>query len=133
MTQDKDDFADDDGDADVGDRSGDVAAVRPNRFGLTGKDKRHLRALGNQLRPIVMIGREGLTDAVFRAIDQAHRGSELIKLKIVELGDVNRKEVALELDLHSESQVVGMVGGTMLLYRRNRKEPKIVLPSQPDA
>ena len=105
------------------------AAARPNRFGLTGKDKRHLRSLGNQMRPVVMIGREGLTDAVFRAIDQAHRGNELIKVKIVELGEVDRKAVAAELDERTESQVVGMVGGTILLYRRNRKEPKIVLPS----
>ncbi|MCA9757162.1 MAG: ribosome assembly RNA-binding protein YhbY [Candidatus Eisenbacteria bacterium] len=107
----------------------DSASAAPNRFGLTGKDKRHLRSLGNQMRPAVMIGQEGLTDAVFRAIDQAHRGNELIKLKILEPGDVDRKAIARELDDRSDSQVVGMVGGTILLYRR-KKEPKILLPSK---
>ena len=104
-------------------------AVPRNRFGLTGKDRRYLRSLGNQMRPAVMVGREGLTDAVFRAIDQAHHGQELIKLKILEPGAVDRKAIAAELDERTESQIVGMVGGTMLLYRRNRKEPKIQLPS----
>lgn len=77
-----------------------------------------------------MIGREGLSDAVFRAIDQAHRGSELIKLKILEPGAVDRKALAAELDGAGESQVVGMVGGVLLLYRRHPEEPKIVLPSE---
>ncbi|MEZ4649656.1 MAG: YhbY family RNA-binding protein [Candidatus Eisenbacteria bacterium] len=105
------------------------ANTAPNRFGLTGKDKRHLRSLGNQMRPSVMIGQEGLTDAVFRAIDQAQRGNELIKLKILEPGEVDRKAIAREIDERSDSQVVGLVGGTMLLYRR-KKQPKILLPSK---
>ena len=81
----------------------DSASAVPNRFGLTGKDKRHLRSLGNQMRPAVMIGQEGLTDAVFRAIDQAHRGNELIKLKILEPGDV------VEVDISGVGRLVNPV------------------------
>ncbi len=97
---------------------------------LKGKDRRHLRSIGHELRPAVMVGREGLTDAVLAAIDQAHNGSELIKLKILEPGEVDRKAFAAELDERSASQVVGMVGGVLLLFRRDEDSPKISLPSE---
>ena len=96
---------------------------------LTGKDRRYLRSLGNPLKPVVWIGKEGLTAAVRRSIDEAHQGSELIKLKILELGDHDRKEIASQIEEGTKSQVVGMVGGTLLLFRRNVKKPVIELPS----
>jgi len=100
---------------------------------LTGKDRRKLRSLGHALRPAVMIGREGLTAAVYDAVEKAHNGSELIKLKILEPGQVDRKAIAAELNEETRSEVVGMVGGVMLLYRRNRKAPEIKLPSEGNA
>lgn len=96
---------------------------------LTGKDRRYLRSLGNALKPVVWIGKEGLTPAVRRSIDESHRGAELIKVKILELGDHDRKAIAAEIEEVSGSSVVGLVGGTLLLYRRNRKKPLIELPS----
>lgn len=96
---------------------------------LSGKDRRYLRSLGNQLRATVWIGKEGLTPPVMRAIDDAHRGSELIKVKILELGDHDRKAIADAITKQSPSMLAGMVGGTILLYRRDKEKPRIVLPS----
>jgi RNA-binding protein len=96
---------------------------------LTGKDRRKLRSLGHALRPVVLIGREGLTEPIFDAIEAAHHGSELIKLKILEPGQVDRKAIATELNEQTHSEMVGMVGGVLLLYRRNHKDPEIRLPS----
>lgn len=97
---------------------------------LTGKDRRFLRALGNPLRPVVWIGKEGLTGAVLHAIEDAHRGSELIKVKILEISDHDRKAIAAEIVTKSRSLLAGMVGGTILLYRRDPEKPKLVLPSR---
>lgn len=97
---------------------------------LIGKDRRYLRSLGHALKPVVWIGKDGLTPAVRRSIDEAHRGAELIKLKILEPGDHDRKEIAAELEAIANSSVVGMIGGTLLLYRRDDKKPVITLPSE---
>ena len=97
---------------------------------LTGKDKRHLRSLGNQLRPVVLIGKEGLTAAVLQSLDDAHRGSELVKVNILELGDHDRHAIAESIATQSASLVAGMVGGTILLYRRDKEKPRIELPSR---
>lgn len=96
---------------------------------LSGKDRRYLRSLGNALKPVVWVGREGLTPGILRSIDEAHSGGELIKIKILEPGATDRKAFAAELANATPSAVVGMVGGTILLYRRNEEEPRIALPS----
>lgn len=98
--------------------------------GLTGKDRRALRAMGNQLKAMVYIGREGVTPSLLQSIDEAHAHHELIKVKIVELAGHDRKGVAAELETRSDSTVVGMVGGTMLLYRKDLDTPRIELPSE---
>ncbi|MCA9729552.1 MAG: YhbY family RNA-binding protein [Candidatus Eisenbacteria bacterium] len=100
---------------------------------LTGKDRRYLRGLGNPLKPVVWIGREGITPGVLRSIDEAHLGAELIKVKMLDPGEHDRKAVAAELAEKSPSHFVGMVGGTILLFRRHPEKPRISLPSESDA
>jgi RNA-binding protein len=96
---------------------------------LSGKDRRYLRSVGHPLRPVVLIGKEGLTPSVLQSIDAAHRGAELVKVKILELADHDRQEIAASIAASTPSLVVGLVGGTILLYRRDDDDPKIELPS----
>ena len=48
---------------------------------LRGKDRRYLRGLGNALRPTVYLGKEGLSAAVIRSLEQAYANSELVKVR----------------------------------------------------
>ena len=100
---------------------------------LTGKDRRFLRALGNPLKPTVMIGRDGPNEAVLAAIDDAHRTAELVKVRVLDTCDLHRREVAEQLDRDSRSVVVQPVGRTILLYRRHPEKPRISRPSAPVA
>ena len=45
---------------------------------LTGKQRRYLRSKGQQLKPVVMIGRAGISDSVMREVDTALKDHELI-------------------------------------------------------
>ncbi len=98
---------------------------------LTGADRRTLRALGNTLKPTVFIGRDGVSDDVLEAIEAAHRGAELIKVKVLDTCTRHRKEVAGELESRSGSEFIQLLGRTVLLYRRHPDEPRISLPSHP--
>jgi RNA-binding protein len=98
---------------------------------LRGNDRRALRAMGNALKPVVVVGKEGVSPAVLHAIDDAHSREELIKLRVLDTCDLDRKEVAALLDERSESTVVQVLGRTVLLYRRHPESPRISLPSQP--
>ncbi|MFZ5476172.1 MAG: YhbY family RNA-binding protein [Myxococcota bacterium] len=89
---------------------------------LTGKQKRHLRALGHHLSPVVMIGHQGLTDAVVEHTNAALDVHELVKVKT--LAD----DVTAELAEKTGAAIVQELGHTALLYRRRKKDPVIVLP-----
>jgi RNA-binding protein len=95
---------------------------------LSGKQRRHLRALGHELRPIVQIGKDGIDDGVVAAIDQALVDHELVKIKVGENADVDRESAADVLAARTSSEVAQVLGNTLLLYRANSDDPIIVLP-----
>lgn len=94
---------------------------------LTGKQKRYLRGLGHDLKPVVMIGKSEITDALLQETDAALEHHELIKVKLLESSMTDRKEAAADLAANVNADVAQILGRTFLLYRKSR-EPKIVLP-----
>lgn len=95
---------------------------------LTGKQRRYLRGLGNELTPVVMIGRNGLSDTVLRTLVDAFNNAELVKVKLQDGFDGVRYDVAEELAKNVSAQLVHVLGKTILLYRRHLEKPKIILP-----
>ena len=95
---------------------------------LSGKQRRHLRALGHALRPIVQVGRDGLDDGLVAAVDRALTDHELVKVKLGEGADLDRHEAAADLAARTHSEVAQVLGHTVLLYRPHPDEPEIELP-----
>jgi RNA-binding protein len=95
---------------------------------LTGKQRRHLRALAYDLKPTVSVGKSGITPAVVRSVDEAYRNSELIKARLERSFEIDRKEGAQQLATSTESHLVQVLGRTVLLYRPDPDEPEIKLP-----
>ena len=95
---------------------------------LTGKQRRHLRALGHHLDPVVQLGKGGLTDGVTTAVGEALEQHELIKIRLGTECPDDRDDVAGALAEALKAEVAQTLGRTILLYTRHPKEPKIQLP-----
>jgi len=95
---------------------------------LTGKQKRFLRALAHDKKPVVQLGKEGLTDAVRKAVDQSLETHELIKVKVASSGDESLDALGERLADQTRSSLCEVIGRTLLFYRRRTKKPTIVLP-----
>lgn len=95
---------------------------------LTGKQRRHLRALGHDLRPIVQVGKDGIDDGLVAAVEHALDDHELVKLKVGEAAGLDRHEAAEAIAQRTHSEVAQVLGNTVLLYRAHPDEPEIVLP-----
>jgi RNA-binding protein len=89
---------------------------------------RHLRALGHDLKPVVNIGKDGITDGLVSAANAALLTHELIKVKVLTEAPVERKEAAEDLATRAEAVLAQVLGRTFLLYKRHPKKPKIQLP-----
>ncbi len=95
---------------------------------LTPKQRSHLSGLGHTLQPIVTIGKDGLTDSVVAALEQALLDHELVKVRVGNSSSEDRKEVATRLAERAAAQLASVVGKTMLIYKAHPEKPKIKLP-----
>jgi RNA-binding protein len=100
------------------------------RDALTGKQRRHLRALAHHIDPVVQVGKGGMTDALTDALDRALTDHELVKVRVLEGAPAGRRELAQPLADALDAQVVGTVGRIVILYRMRKENPEIVLPAR---
>jgi len=94
---------------------------------LTGKQKRYLRGLGHDLKPVIMVGKNEINESLVSETDSALAAHELIKVKILESCTTDRHEVADSLAKSCGADVAQVLGRTLLLYRMG-EEAKIELP-----
>ena len=95
---------------------------------LTGKQRRYLRSLGHPLTVIVQLGKDGISEGLLAAVEQALVDHELIKIKVGEAAGLDRHEAAEQVAAKTKSQVAQVLGNTVLLYRAHEEDPKIELP-----
>jgi RNA-binding protein len=94
---------------------------------LNGKQKRYLRSLASRDRAIFQIGKDGLSDAMIEQIGNALKSRELVKISVLKNSSADLKETAFDLAMHTKSEVVQIIGHTIVLYRK-AEEPQILLP-----
>ena len=88
---------------------------------LTSTQIKRLKAAGHRLglKPVVIVGQNGLSDNLQAEIAGALLHHELIKLRIPALGKAGKRELAEELCAHHEAQLVESIGNVIVIYRRN--------------
>ncbi len=95
---------------------------------LTNKQKSYLRSLAQSERAIFQIGKDGISDALINTLKDALKARELVKLSVLKTAPTDDlKELAFDLARLSGSEVVQIIGRTIILYKKG-KEPKILLP-----
>jgi len=96
---------------------------------LTGKQARYLRGLGHSLKPILQVGKAGVTDGFVQQVRKALETHELIKVKLIKSAPDSVKVAGAQLAERVPCQIAQTIGKTVLLYRRREENPEIVLPS----
>lgn len=92
---------------------------------LTSKDRASLRKIANSLDTILQVGKGGIGEQVIKQADDALEAREIIKGKVLENAPAFAREVADELAAATNSEVVQVIGTKFVLYRKNKKNPKI--------
>lgn len=89
---------------------------------MTSKERASLRARANSLEAVFQVGKGGISDTLIKQTDDALTARELIKLKVLrDTCPSTPREAAEKLANATNSQVVGVIGGVMILYRYNPK------------
>ena len=94
---------------------------------MTGKQRRYLRAIAHSIKPVLNLGKQGLTKQIIKEIESQLMDHELIKLKVLDACPLTKNECAENLSINTEIEVVQIIGKTLLLFCQNPDDPKIKL------
>ena len=95
---------------------------------LTNNQKKHLRILSHDLRPVVMVGQQGLTDAVLAELELTMTKHELLKVKVRSNGREEKQQIVSKILEFSQAALVQVIGGVLVIYRPFEENPSIILP-----
>ena len=95
---------------------------------FTSKQRSYLKGLASTEEAIFQIGKASITPSMIQAIDDAIEKRELIKISVLKNCMDDPRELANIVSERTHSNVVIVIGKKIVLYRPNRKNPKIVLP-----
>ncbi len=97
---------------------------------LTGKQKRFLRSEAHHLTPIFQVGKGGVNDHMLKQISEALEVRELLKVSILTNNEDDKNDVAIKLAKGTKSELVQLIGLTVVLYKPSKENKKIVLPTK---
>lgn len=95
---------------------------------LTSKQRAYLRGLANSYDTILIVGKGGLTDTIYKQAADALKARELIKGKVLETCEYSSREAADIIAENVGGDVVQVIGYKFVLYKPNPDEPQIKLP-----
>ena len=100
---------------------------------LSEHQKKHLRGIGHQLKPLIMVGDAGLSESLLAEYETTLDHHELMKVR-VRVGDRDARDALIEkLCTDTSAVLIQRIGNIALLYRPNLKkkpEKRIRLPAK---
>ena len=106
---------------------------KPRPQALSSAQRRFVRARAHHLRPLVSIGKAGITEGVIDATHEALRIHELIKVSLPGDSSTQKDELAKSLSAITGSHVIQQIGHVVVLFRQKKTKTVFVLPKQDSA
>lgn len=85
---------------------------------LSSAQRKQLRSLAHHVKPVVYVGKQGLTDGLLSAVEDALLSHELIKVKFNDFKE-EKKSISERIAAHAGAQVAGIIGNVLILYREH--------------
>jgi RNA-binding protein len=95
---------------------------------LSNRELRELKARAQRLKPMFKVGKDGLSPAFLKAVDETLDHRELVKVKFDEFKE-QKKELGPKLASSVAANLIMQVGHVVVLFRR-KPAPN---PSEPSA
>lgn len=96
---------------------------------LKPAQKRYLRGQAHHLKAVLQSGAKGVTEPFLAEVGVALDQHELIKLKLAASDREERAAMIDRITSATGASLVQAIGHTIVLFRRNRDDPKIAIPA----
>lgn len=95
---------------------------------LNANQKRYLRSLAHDLKPVILVGHKGVTDAVLKELELALAHHELVKVRVSDDDRESRMQSIDRICTEARAEVVQTIGRIACFYRRNPDRAQFTLP-----
>lgn len=92
------------------------------------KVKKYLRGRAHDLKPCILVGKEGLTEGLLTEIERTAESVELLKVKVLNNAPAETREIAAQLDEKLRGVVVGTVGHTIIYFLPGKEGSHFLTP-----
>ena len=90
---------------------------------LSSKQKKYLKSQAHPLKPLVQIGKSGVTQQSIQSIETALGQHELVKIKFIAF-KTEKEDFLDDIIEGSRSQFVSLIGHVLTLYRPHEEQEK---------
>ncbi len=90
---------------------------------LKSSERKALRSLAHPLKPVVQVGKSGVSDSLIKMIRQALESHELIKVRFIEHKE-QKKTLATEIAEKAKCEEVGMIGHVAIFFKPHPDQEK---------
>ena len=94
---------------------------------ITKEQKKQLKALIVSDKTKYQVGKSEITDSLITMLDKALEARELNRVEVLKSAVTPVMELTLDLSSRLHADVVSVVGRVIILFRRNKENPKIKL------
>ncbi len=96
---------------------------------MTSGQRKYLKSLAHKLKPVIFIGKGGVSAEILKATETALDDHELIKIKFIE-NKARKKALAERICQETSSDLAGIIGHVAIIYRpsRDSKKRRINIP-----
>ena len=95
---------------------------------LTGKQKRYLRSLAHHEKPLFQVGKNDVTENFVEQFDDVLEKRELVKVSVLQNCMEDKDSIVEALVAGTGSELVQVMGSTIVLYRESKENKEIKLP-----
>lgn len=93
---------------------------------LTSSQRSYLTKHSHNIKPVVYVGQNGLTEGVGDAVIEALKHNEIVKVKFISNKEL-KKEISGELEKYTEATLVRVIGNIAIYYKAFDKKADRVL------
>ncbi len=84
--------------------------------------KNKLKARAHHLKPVIIIGSQGVSDALIQETDHALEAHELIKVKVNGEDKADKMQMTMTLCEALHADFVQLIGHIAIIYRKKKKK-----------
>ena len=86
---------------------------------MNSEKKKQFKAQAHVLKPVIIIGQNGLTESVLKEIEITLETHELIKIKI-RADREERKQICQQIVTKTQSEQIQTIGQILVIYRKKQ-------------